>query len=65
MTAFTMNIYNRWGQLIYQTQSIDGKGWDGAMNDVPQPAGVFVYIIDAKFKDGQVEHHQGNVTLMR
>jgi gliding motility-associated-like protein len=65
MTAFTMNIYNRWGQLIYQTQSIDGKGWDGAMNDVPQPAGVFVYIIDAKFKDGQVEHHQGNVTLLR
>ncbi len=65
VTSFTMNIYNRWGQLLYETNAIDGKGWDGTLNNVPQPAGVYVYVIDGKFKDGQVEHHQGNVTIMR
>ena len=36
-----------------------------ALNDVPQPEGVYVYVIDATFKDGQKEHHHGNVTLLR
>jgi gliding motility-associated-like protein len=60
-----MNIYNRWGQLIFETSALDGRGWDGKLNDIPQPEGVYVYVIDAIFKDGQKEHHQGNVTLLR
>jgi gliding motility-associated-like protein len=65
LISFRMNIYNRWGEMIYQSQALDGRGWDGSYNGVPQPEGVFVYIIDAVFKDGQKEHHQGNITLMR
>ena len=65
MTTFNMNIYNRWGQLVYTTTSLDGRGWDGTFNNQPQAEGVFVYIIDATFKDGQNEHHQGNLTLLR
>ena len=65
LTAFSMNIYNRWGQLIFTTTTLDGRGWDGKLNNVDQPEGVFVYVIDATFKDGQKEHHQGNVTLLR
>ena len=63
--SFKMDIYNRWGQLVYTTNAPDGRGWDGKFNDKDQPEGVYVYIIDAKFKDGQIEHHQGNVTLLR
>ncbi len=65
LISFKMNIFNRWGQEIYETTLIDGVGWDGKFNDKPQPAGVYVYMIEAKFKDGQVEHHEGNVTLLR
>jgi len=65
LTTFSMNIYNRWGQLIFSTTSIEGRGWDGRFNNVAQPEGVFVYLIDAAFKDGQKEHHQGNITLLR
>ncbi len=63
--AFKMDIYNRWGQLIFETTSTDGRGWDGKYNNAPQPSDVYVYMIDATFKDGQIEHHQGNVTLLR
>ena len=65
VVSFTMNIFNRWGQQIYTTQSLDGQGWDGRFNDIPQPEGVYIYVIDGKFKDGQIEHHEGNITLIR
>ncbi len=62
---FHMQIYNRWGQLVYETTSIDGQGWDGKFNNIAQPEGVFIYKIDAMFKDGQKLNKQGNVTLTR
>ena len=65
LTSFKMDIYNRWGQLIFETTSTEGAGWDGRFNNTMQPGGVYVYIIDCSFKDGQHEHHQGNVTLLR
>jgi len=65
LTSFSMTIYNRWGQVVFESKSIEGRGWDGTFNDVPQSQGVFIYVIDATFKDGQKEHHQGNITLLR
>jgi len=65
LATFSMNIYDRWGELIFQTTSIDGRGWDGRFNGIDQPNGVYVYVIDATFIDGQKEHHQGNITLLR
>ena len=65
LTSFKMDIFNRWGQLIFETNTLDGRGWDGKFNDVDQPEGVYIYMIDGIFKDGQKEHHQGNITLLR
>ena len=65
LTAFKMEIYNRWGEIIFSTTKTDGAGWDGKYNGIPQPEGVFIYKMDATFKDGVHEHHQGNFTLLR
>ena len=65
LTQFKMDIYNRWGQLVFETTSVEGRGWDGRFNSEMQPEGVYMYIIDATFKDGVQEHHQGNITLLR
>jgi gliding motility-associated-like protein len=64
-TKFSMEVYNRWGQQIFSTNSTEGEGWDGKFNGVDQPEGVYVYIIDVSFKNGKTEHHQGNVTLLK
>ena len=65
LSSFSLQIFNRWGTLIFETNSLSGSGWDGKFNNVDQPSGAYVYIIDGTFKDGQKEHHQGNVTLLR
>lgn len=65
LTAFKMSIYNRWGEVIYESSSINGRGWDGKFNEKEQPMGVYVYMIDATFDNGVSEHYTGNVTLLR
>lgn len=65
LNSFKMEIFNRWGQLIFATTSVDGRGWDGRLNDIDQPEGVYIYTIVATFRDGQKESHNGNVTLIR
>jgi gliding motility-associated-like protein len=57
-------IFNRWGQLVFQTTDIN-KGWDGRYNGTPQPLGSYVYIIDAQTSTGKKFIKQGNVTLIR
>ena len=65
VSSFKMNIYNRWGQMIFETTNVDGRGWDGKFNGIDQTEDAYVYIIDATFIDGRRLHKQGNVTLLR
>lgn len=65
LVAFEMEIYNRWGQKIFETNNVNGRGWDGKFNNIEQPYGVYVYKIVAEFKNGRSEEYHGNVTLIR
>lgn len=63
--SFRMNIFNRWGQNIFTTEQIDGRGWDGRFNDKLQPMGVYIYVIDVEFINKIKKSFKGNVTLVR
>jgi gliding motility-associated-like protein len=63
--TFTMNIYNRWGENIFTTSSIDGRGWDGKYNGVPQPMGTYVYVMDVEFINSIKKNFKGNMILIR
>lgn len=65
LVAFHMQILNRWGQLIFESKNVEGRGWDGYFNNSPQPEGVYIYRISADLKNGKRENYQGNVTLIR
>jgi len=65
LISFKMTIFNRYGEVIYQSSTVNGRGWDGKFNGVDQPQGVYVYLIDAGFDNGVKEHYTGNVTLLR
>ncbi len=58
-------VYNRWGQLVFQSQTWQDK-WDGTFNGVPQPAGVYVWMLSYTHRDTQQKvFKKGTVTLIR
>lgn len=65
LTAFHMQVFNRWGQMVFETMQTNGRGWDGGFNGRAQPAGVYVYLIEATIDNQHAEKYQGNVTLLR
>lgn len=65
LVAFHMQVLNRWGQLVFETRSLDGRGWDGQFNNLGQPQGVYIYLIEATFSNGVQEKYQGNLSLLR
>ncbi|MCX6316451.1 MAG: gliding motility-associated C-terminal domain-containing protein [Bacteroidetes bacterium] len=62
--GYKMNIYNRWGQLLYETNNYQA-GWDGQLNGIKQAAGVYVYQISFTDADGQPVQLKGTFTLIR
>lgn len=65
LQTFKMKIYNRWGQQVFETQQVEGRGWDGKMSGVDQPVGVYLYFIEATLQNGATEKYDGNLTLLR
>lgn len=65
VTEFTMQIYNRWGEIVFETNTLNGRGWDGKYGGDDQPNGVYIYTIGVTFANGITERYQGNVTLVR
>lgn len=61
---YIMYIFNRWGELIYQTDDIN-KGWDGTRFGSDCQQDVYLYRIDVV--DINLKKHQyiGSVSLIR
>jgi gliding motility-associated-like protein len=57
-------IYNRWGQLIFQTNNRK-QGWDGTFKGAVQPMDVYTYTLDVEFTDGKKLRKTGDITLIR
>jgi gliding motility-associated-like protein len=62
--TFTLKIYNRWGQLVFETTDMN-NGWDGTFEGEPCKSDVFVYLAEGIGRKGQRINHTGNVTLLR
>jgi gliding motility-associated-like protein len=56
-------VFNRWGQLVFETKD-PAKCWDGRVSGVLQPAGIYVYVIDARTFCGDMKS-RGTLTLIR
>lgn len=62
---FDMKIFNRWGELIFESNTTDGRGWDGSYGGKEQPVGVYIYMINAQWENGFRNSFTGNMTLVR
>jgi gliding motility-associated-like protein len=60
-TDCVLNIYNRYGQQVYQCKGYP-KDWDGSSNGKPLPAGTYYYVIDLRIN---VKPLSGFVDIVR
>jgi gliding motility-associated-like protein len=66
---FSMYIYDRWGQLVFESANID-QGWDGTFGGQACPSNVYVYICNIEFLGTDIKAngkivYKGTVTLVR
>jgi gliding motility-associated-like protein len=59
-----MEIYSRWGQLVYEDTS-PAAVWDGRVDNQDAPSDVYVYRIRWRRGDGSLVISTGQVTLIR
>jgi len=60
---FSIVIYNRWGEKVYESREADFC-WDGKNNNKSIDPQVLVYYIQAKYIDGKKIIKTGNVSLI-
>lgn len=59
-----LKIYNRWGELVFESQSKD-IGWAGLIDREEANKAVYVYHLDVTCVNGEKFFKKGNITLLR
>lgn len=57
-------IYNRWGQLVYETRDTK-KGWDGVFKGTPIEVQTLVWMLEGIGVDNKVYKAKGTTILLR
>ena len=64
LVSFKMEVYNRYGQVIFQSNDAN-KGWDGKFKGKAAPIGVYVWQCYYQFQNKALEYQKGTVTIIR
>jgi len=63
-TNYELKIYNRWGNLVYNTKDPE-KGWNGRQNNGnPAPTGTYIYFLKIKTPGNGTLEKKGNITVL-
>lgn len=57
LSAYRLQVFTTWGELVFETSELDAtgapvRGWDGRFKGIPVQQDVYVWRIDARFKNG-------------
>ena len=58
----SIEIYDRWGRIVYKKKGYSTPGWDGRSNSKPLPMDSYYYILTY---DKDLDPVVGNVTIIR
>lgn len=61
---FEMDIFNRWGELMFTTSQID-QGWDGTYKGNPMPEGTYTFVTTITDRAGRTFKRSGTVVLLK
>lgn len=63
VTNYHMMIYNRWGQLIFETTN-PNMGWDGSYNNTTSQLGTYIYKVSYRTEGCVEENDYSNLTTI-
>ena len=65
-------VYNRWGTIVADVGAVNISSigqtiqvWDGQLKGQKANQGVYIYIVEVEFIDGQVLLYRGDIALLR
>ena len=61
---YTMYIFNRWGEIVYEMTSVDDY-WDGTYNNLPCQDGTYVWKLKYKDFANNQKEITGHINLLR
>lgn len=65
----SLDIYDRWGNQVYSNQNFsvnnEASGWDGTFRQEDASVGVYVFVSQVEYVDGNIEMFQGDFVLNR
>jgi gliding motility-associated-like protein len=64
VTEFEMLVFNRWGELLFETKDAT-RGWDGSYNGKLCQQDVYMYKVIARFENGETVVRVGDINLIR
>lgn len=64
VTNYRMQIWNRWGQLVFETRNIS-QGWNGKYLSELQQNGAYIYYFTLTDPDGVLIEKKGTLILIR
>lgn len=67
VTSYVMRIFNRWGQLVFETSNAN-VGWNGEYKNEAANVGVYVWYVEytgLRYTTAFTQKLSGNVTLVR
>jgi gliding motility-associated-like protein len=64
-----LRIFSRWGELLFENDNFgpndERLGWDGYFKGDVVQSGVYVYVTEVLFVDGEVLLYKGDLTVLR
>ncbi len=64
VSDYRMNIYNRQGVLVFDSEDI-AHGWDGRSKGEVCPSGTYVYVISFRDTEGKPHTQKGTLMLLK
>jgi hypothetical protein len=65
----SLQVFSRWGEKVFESRYIPlndpNSGWDGTFKGEPMLPGVYVWVAEVIFLDGQSFTASGDVTIVR
>jgi len=61
----SLEIFDRWGKIVYKSDDLSGVRWDGNLSGGAAPQGVYPYILQYTDVKGLPEFKSGQITIIR